>query len=1056
MYKVKAANRRGLNARRFIKTPDSSSEPCFERLAYLITQVCEAPIAILSSLADKQQRIRAIVGLSSSEADYADDFCAHTIREKKYFVVHDAQDAALFRSNPLVSRPPTIRFYAGVPLVAGDGNVLGTLSIMDVVPRTLTSSQVETLEILAEQAAAQLQLRHLTRAALPSATTDQDAGKRLPGSNETVLREHIRKALSHDLNGETTDFRATDEAIGSQSKAEYDLHLRERALATSSNGVLIVDTTSNAYPIVYANQSFERMTGYLAQEVLGKNFRLLIGNAVEQSAHRKIARLLREKRNATAVMRAYRNDGQLLWIELSVEPVCNDANEVMHLVVTLNDITERRRYEADLKHRATHDALTRLPNHTLLQEYLLKAVTKATCTQRTGAIFIVDFGRFQTVNDLVGREAADQMLCQTAKRLQALGHGDGIIARQSGDEFVMVVDQIDDEQHCAELARQTLRAMAMPFAAVGKEFYANTSIGISLFPKDGISTTDLLKNAETAMGQSKRLGRNNFQFYNKAMNERARARLELEPALRTALERNEFVLYYQPQVDLQTGAVVGVESLLRWQHPELGLLTPDRFIALAEETGLIVPIGAWVLRTACSQASTWQRQGIANLRVAVNLSASQFEQPNFACLIATVLEETGLPATLLDLELTESAVMTDVERTISVLYELRALGVQLSIDDFGTGYSSLAYLKRFPIDVLKIDRSFVNDISQNSNDAAISKTIISMAHTLGIRVIAEGVETEAQCEFLSQNMCDEIQGYLISTPRPAPEIEILLQEKQHLPQHLLRFNKPLRTLLLVDDEPNILSALKRLLRRGAYNILTAASGKEGLELLATNEIDVIVSDQRMPGMTGVEFLRTVKTLYPDTVRIVLSGFTELTSVTDAVNEGAIYKFLTKPWDDDQLREHVAHAFQHKEMGNENRRLTLEVQTANHHLARANRQLEEVLEQQQQQITRSEVSLDIVREALQHVPLPVFGFDEEDIVAFVNGAAEKLYADLGSLLGGEAAQLLPELMAAMHEKPEGEKCRVELKGLIFEVISRRMGNGTQSRGKLIVLSPCVAQ
>jgi len=380
-------------------------------------------------------------------------------------------------------------------------------------------------------------------------------------------------------------------------------------------------------------------------------------------------------------------------------------------------------------------------------------------------------------------------------------------------------------------------------------------------------------------------------------------------------------------------------------------------------------------------------------------------------------------------------VMTDVERAIDVLNQLKALGVKLSIDDFGTGYSSLSYLKQFPIDVLKIDRSFIREISQHSNDAAISDAIISMAHSLGIQVIAEGVETEAQCEFLSRNMCDEIQGFLFSPALPADEMELLLKEGRRLPEHLLRLHKRPRTLLLVDDEPNILAALKRLMRGAGYRIVTAGSGRDGLEVLAKQNVDVIVSDQRMPGMTGVDFLRTVKTMYPDTVRIVLSGFTELQSVTDAVNEGAIYKFLTKPWDDAQLREHIEEAFQHKEMADENRRLGLEVRAANYGLAQANRQLEEVLRQKQLQIKNDGITLGIVREALQHVPLPMIGLDEEDVVAFANAAAMELFKSPALRLGSEAVE-------------DGETCVAELHGASFEVVSRSMGRGTQSRGRLI--------
>jgi CheY-like chemotaxis protein len=423
--------------------------------------------------------------------------------------------------------------------------------------------------------------------------------------------------------------------------------------------------------------------------------------------------------------------------------------------------------------------------------------------------------------------------------------------------------------------------------------------------------------------------------------------------------------------------------------------------------------------------------------------------------VAQVLDDTGLPAASLELELTERMVMTDVARAVETLNGLRALGVSVAVDDFGTGYSSLAQLKDFPLDVLKIDRSFVNAISSNGNDAAIPDAIIALAHNLGMRVIAEGVETEAQCEFLARNMCDEIQGELFA-PALAPEaLAALLAEGRVLPEHLLRMHKRQRTLLLVDDEPNILSALKRQLRGTGLRILTAPGGREGLALLESESIDVIVSDQRMPGMTGVEFLRAVKTSHPDTVRIVLSGFTELQSVTDAVNEGAIYKFLTKPWDDTQLRGHILEAVQHKEMADENRRLDLEVRTANHGLAQANRQLEEVLRQQQEQIARAGISLDIVREALHHVPLPILGLDEEQVVAFANLAAQDLFGQDGMQLGDSVRLFMPDLLLALERAGEGRGCTERLHGINFEIAAHGMGKGTRSRGRLIIFKPAPA-
>jgi CheY-like chemotaxis protein len=373
-----------------------------------------------------------------------------------------------------------------------------------------------------------------------------------------------------------------------------------------------------------------------------------------------------------------------------------------------------------------------------------------------------------------------------------------------------------------------------------------------------------------------------------------------------------------------------------------------------------------------------------------------------------------VPANCLELELAERMVMSDVGRAVATLAGLRKLGVSVAFDDFGTGYSSLAQMKDFPLDALKIDQSFVRTISGNGNDAAIPDAIVSLAHNLGMRVIAEGVETEAQCELLARNMCDEIQGNLFSPALDAAAVEALLAAGRKLPPHLLRMQKRERTLLLVDDEPNILSALKRQLRGAGLRILTAPGGKEGLALLESEAVDVIVSDQRMPDMTGVEFLRAVKTSHPDTVRIVLSGFTELQSVTDAVNEGAIYKFLTKPWDDTQLRGHIQEAMLHKEMADENRRLDLEVRTANHGLAQANRRLEAVLRQQQSQLARTGISLDIVREALQHVPLPILGLDDEQVVAFANLAAQQLFGQDGMQLGRSAELFMADLLRQLEQ------------------------------------------
>lgn len=393
------------------------------------------------------------------------------------------------------------------------------------------------------------------------------------------------------------------------------------------------------------------------------------------------------------------------------------------------------------------------------------------------------------------------------------------------------------------------------------------------------------------------------------MHDWALERLNLEAALRHALGRDELRLYYQPQVDVETGQIVGVESLVRWQHPQIGLVSPAKFIPLAEETGLIIPIGEWVLRTACTQAKAWKEAGLPSVRMAVNLSTRQFMQPGLADLIAGILQETGLEPDHLELEITESLLMEDVDKAVNILHILKGQGVCLAIDDFGTGYSSLNYLKRFPIDRLKIDKSFVQDITSSPDDAAITLAVIAMARSLKLEVIAEGVETEAQLAFLRARHCHEAQGYYFSPPLPAEKLTELLGKKwdaQFMPME--QTGSCSRTMLLVDDEATITTALSRLLRRDGYRILTANSARQGLELLARHQVGVVIADQLMPEMNGTEFLRRVRELYPDTVRIMLSGHGSLETLVEAINQGAIYKFLSKPVVADLLRTTLREAF----------------------------------------------------------------------------------------------------------------------------------------------------
>lgn len=571
---------------------------------------------------------------------------------------------------------------------------------------------------------------------------------------------------------------------------------------------------------------------------------------------------------------------------------------------------EVARRMAQLEHQANFDDLTGLPNRNLLTDRLAQLVTRCQREGKEMAVLLFNLDRFKEINNSLGHGVGDELLWEVSDRLGAASKNIHTLAHMSGDEFILLAEASEIGE-TVSLSQRILKAMAQPFLIEERELFLSASIGIAMFPQDGKNGEALLKNAAAAMYRAKAAGGNSFNFYAAEMNAHSLERLNLENDLRRAIERDELLLHYQPQMSLRNGEMIGMEALLRWQHPLRGLVSPAEFIPLAEATGLILPIGEWVLRTACAQNLAWQAAGLPAVTVAVNLSARQFEGQDMVALTTQILRETGLDSNFLELELTESAAMSNAEEFIGVTEALNGLGVTLSIDDFGTGYSSLSYLKRFAIDRLKIDQSFVRDIVQDPNSAAIAVAVIALAHGLGLSVIAEGVETEAQLNFLRVRGCDEMQGYLFSKPLPVAKFEQLLREWQKMTFPVVA-DLPEHTLLLVDDEPDILAALKRILRREGYQILTATSAEEGMELLATHKIGVVISDQRMPNMTGSEFLAKVRVMYPDTIRIILSGHADLKMITEVANHGEIYKFLGKPWDNAVLLETLREAFRYYE------------------------------------------------------------------------------------------------------------------------------------------------
>ena len=572
------------------------------------------------------------------------------------------------------------------------------------------------------------------------------------------------------------------EDIAARMHNEQSLRLRERIIEVSANAIILCSADAPGYLIEYVNPAFERITGYAAGEVIGQRLEDLQGPEQGRQDMHEITAALREQREGKAIVRNFRKDGSSYWSELFVAPVRDDGDgPVSHFVVAQYDISTVMRFEQELEFQARHDILTGLANRALLRERLEQAMA---VTRRSGQplwVVFIDLDRFKFVNDTLGHDAGDLVLKNVAERLCDATREVDTVARLGGDEFVLLLPQHGNGEPGAAILQRIQDAVAQPLQLGEYEFFLSCCMGVAVYPDDGVDADTLIKHADIAMYRAKEQGRGHWQFYASSMNAGTLERLELESELRHALERGQFHLEYQPQLDLASGAVVGMEALLRWQHPQLGRVPPASFIGLAEEMGLIIPIGDWVLRTACAQARAWQLAGHGPLRLAVNLSARQFKQKNLLHAVAQVLADTGLDAAHLELELTESMVMHDVEQATTIMAKLKALGVQLSIDDFGTGYSSLAYLRHFPIDVLKIDKTFVSDITHSIDDAAIVRAIISLAHSLRLKVIAEGVETEQQLAFLRQHGCDQMQGYLFSRPLAAPAFETLLLEGSMLP-----------------------------------------------------------------------------------------------------------------------------------------------------------------------------------------------------------------------------------------------------------------------------------
>ncbi len=585
-----------------------------------------------------------------------------------------------------------------------------------------------------------------------------------------------RRILAHKRSEEAllvTNTRLSQEiAIRLETEENYKLYIK--VFENAGEGIVITDPKAR---IIAINPAYSDMTGYPPEEVIGANPKILRSGRHGEDFYTAMWQSLLKNGAWKGEIWDRKKSGEVFSKWLSIKAVWSDSGQISHYVGIFSDVTHVKETEERMQYMAWYDPLTRLPNRMLFRDRVTQEMALGRRAGTHAAVFFIDLDRFKYINDTLGHDSGDAMLLQVAERLQKCFRQTDTIARMGGDEFTVLLPNPGESQNIVHLAEKVIRELKQSFTVSGHEFFIGASIGIALFPEDGRDYETLIKNADIAMYNAKEVGRGTYKFFSPQMNEKTNRRLSLEKDLRKALEQNEFVLYYQPKIGIASGLIVGMEALIRWCHPEKGMISPGDFIPLAEETGLIIPMGLWVLKTACQQVHSWRTMGWKSLRVAVNLSALQVQSEDIIQQVKDVLATTDLTSDGLELEITESIAMHDVTRTVGIIREFREMGIHISIDDFGTGYSSLSYLKSLPLHALKIDQSFVRDLVENSEDASIVTSIISMAAAMNLEVVAEGVETEEQLAFLAKQNCSQAQGYFFSRPVSADDFLELLRKQ---------------------------------------------------------------------------------------------------------------------------------------------------------------------------------------------------------------------------------------------------------------------------------------
>lgn len=604
-------------------------------------------------------------------------------------------------------------------------------------------------------------------------------------NNENLVRKIVRKVTNSRIFAEDNAVFSTVKLnntirnkITQKNPFVAEENSAQIALNSISDAVFYTDILGN---VNYLNSAAEKLTGWTSKSAYGRPssqvFNIINGTTHEPSHNPVLAVLESDKPTGLAADTVLiKRDGTEVSIEDSCSPIHNEQGQLTGVVVVFHDVSASKAMSMKMAHLAQHDFLTNLPNRVLLNDRIAQAIASANRNDNKVALLFLDLDNFKHINDSLGHATGDKLLQAVSKRLSDCVRNADTVSRQGGDEFILLLADIKHEQDAALSAQKILDELKLPYLINKCNLHISTSIGISVYPNDGLDAETLIKSADTAMYYAKDKGRANYQFFKTEMNTRVVQRLMIEAHLRLAVEKQQFFLHYQPKINLKSKKITGVEVLIRWKHDEWGDIAPKRFINIAEDSGLIVPIGKWVLSEACKQAKTWLDDGLQTLNIAVNISAKEFLQKDFVNGVRAILHETQLPAGCLELEITETVLMRDVLTSKEILQQLKELGVQLAVDDFGTGFSSLSYLKQFPIDVLKIDQSFINDIESVLDDGTIVNAIICMGNSLDLKVVAEGIENQNQLDFLNKHHCEEGQGYLFSPAINADQLALMLQD----------------------------------------------------------------------------------------------------------------------------------------------------------------------------------------------------------------------------------------------------------------------------------------